>query len=1039
MAETRIKISADVGQALPAFQQLADKYENLVKQGKEFVKAADPSIAASAATAKAMGQFDAVAKRIIAKNAEIAKNFGLTGKQAGEASAKELTAAFERTARDVGNRFGAAAEAAFRAQRPRWEAIGVSTGKAVSDGVDKSVKFDFTKVQSGLDKLVKVGLAAGAAIAGAFTALAVTSVKVGADFQAQMTSVGIVSGASADGLAKLTAQARELGRVLPVSAAEAASAQMVLAQAGKSTNDILALTPAVTQLAISQNYNLASSAEMLASTMTVFNIAMEDAGDVTDIFNNAANNSQLTMSDLQEVLQKVGPVAKVSGVSLLQLSSAAAALADSNIKGAMAGTALRGILSRLVDPPKEAADALQKLGVVVTDATGKIRPLEDIFKDLNAAGITAADSVRIFGVEALSAGSVLAAQSGNLNKYEQALSKTGTTAENVAKQMEDPTTRFKALQSAIADINIEIFDQLKGRLIDTTLNFTDLTNVIGEWIKQNNLAGGSLDAFLNGLGVSKISVEGLKTALANINVTEVFEQFKEAGRIFANFGSALTAIPWTLLISNVDKLFYLWSSGRVISFGADTLVFVKSLTALTALAPKLAGVTLGVAALGTAIVGAAAATTFTIAKLVVAYQKLQSIQAENSTFIPLDAQAYTAAVNGSAEALATLPPHLQALITKNRELNKEQTTQLSVMTMLSDKMKANATETSKQVSANEQLKTTIADIVGEYNAMKDKLSKQAIELNISTKELDKTLSTQMTELVKNAGTALEQKGFGALATPAIIAGLKAQGVKWGDAVSEGLQLEKLKSNLKGLQELDLTPKIGDVWTELVNGTQGAIDDIAKSANNPMLKRSFVDAFRDMGKKSGNALFSELANAMDKIDARAKKKEAEQKALSRYSAAQEDIAAGRAQVMGTEYIDVDGKRREQMIVWLKDLKEKVKVLVPDINAEASKLGEIVQDEADKGKFEKLIGDPQAAIDKVQAALDQLVEKVSASGTDIAGGISGALAQNTPQIAAQGAKDAAAYTKAWNANIKLKTGVSDVGTAATNTIAENGGIL
>ena len=48
----------------------------------------------------------------------------------------------------------------------------------------------------------------------------------------------------------------------------------------------------------------------------------------------------------------------------------------------MAGTALRGAITRLLNPTAEAGEILHDMGVTVMDAEGKMRPLVDIVGQL---------------------------------------------------------------------------------------------------------------------------------------------------------------------------------------------------------------------------------------------------------------------------------------------------------------------------------------------------------------------------------------------------------------------------------------------------------------------------------------------------------------------------------------------------------------------------------------------------------------------------------------------------------------------------------
>ena len=179
-------------------------------------------------------------------------------------------------------------------------------------------------------------------IGGAISGVVKSALDVGGGFETQMTRVKIISGATGEELDLLTKKAREMGESLPITAQEAAAAMELMAQRGTQAHDILASVADVSNLAISQNVDMASAAELLGSTMTNFGIAVEDASKVTDIFNNASNQSALSMSKLSESLKYVAPVAATAGMSLEQTIAAMEVLANSGLEGSMIGTGLSG-------------------------------------------------------------------------------------------------------------------------------------------------------------------------------------------------------------------------------------------------------------------------------------------------------------------------------------------------------------------------------------------------------------------------------------------------------------------------------------------------------------------------------------------------------------------------------------------------------------------------------------------------------------------------------------------------------------------------
>ena len=113
-----------------------------------------------------------------------------------------------------------------------------------SSGIEKGLK--------SLGNITAKGLkAATATIAGTATALSVVSaaaIKVGSDFEAQMSRVEAISGATGEEFERLRQQAIDLGADTAFSASQAAEGMENLAAAGFTTNEIMNAMPGMLNL-----------------------------------------------------------------------------------------------------------------------------------------------------------------------------------------------------------------------------------------------------------------------------------------------------------------------------------------------------------------------------------------------------------------------------------------------------------------------------------------------------------------------------------------------------------------------------------------------------------------------------------------------------------------------------------------------------------------------------------------------------------------------------------------------------------------------
>lgn len=365
-------------------------------------------------------------------------------------------------------------------------------------------------------------------VARAVSGVMKSALSIGGGFEAQMTSVKIISGATAEELDKLTAKAREMGATLPITAKDAAQAMELLAQRGTQAKDILVTVADVSALAISQNVDMASAADLLGSTMTNFGIAVQDAAKVTDIFNNACNQSALSMSKIINAMKYVGPAAGAVGMDLTEAVSALEVLTNAGLTGEMAGAGLALVLNKL-------ASASHVLGVDTKNLDGSMRSLKDIFSELQKKGFSLADATALFGMRGNKAALALAKYSASLEQNQANLQKWGATQSAVTEKMKTWTNIWNSFQSATEEFHIEVFEQIKEQAKDAVGSFAELTRIFSKWVGDTKIAGQALNAFLNGLGFNIPSNESFQKLLNSFNVQSFLDSVQ-------SFGSALKGI-----------------------------------------------------------------------------------------------------------------------------------------------------------------------------------------------------------------------------------------------------------------------------------------------------------------------------------------------------------------------------------------------------------------------------------------------------------------------------------------------------------------
>lgn len=100
-------------------------------------------------------------------------------------------------------------------------------------------------------------------------------VSAGASYEQQMSKVKALSGASAQEMKLLDAQAKELGSTTKFSASEAADGMAFLGMAGYKTKDIMSAMPGLLDLAAAGALDLGQAADITSNIMAGFGLSAE--------------------------------------------------------------------------------------------------------------------------------------------------------------------------------------------------------------------------------------------------------------------------------------------------------------------------------------------------------------------------------------------------------------------------------------------------------------------------------------------------------------------------------------------------------------------------------------------------------------------------------------------------------------------------------------------------------------------------------------------------------------------------------------------
>lgn len=283
-----------------------------------------------------------------------------------------------------------------------------SLGSRGSSPVGKATS-GLSSLVGGLGAIAPAGLAVGAALTGVVAGIRLL-IGASSDLNAQLANVRAVTAATAEEMRLMKEEARRLGADTKFSSAQAAAGMEQLGKAGFNTGEIIATLPGVLSLAAAENAEMGRTADIVTNIMGQMGLQAADTSRIVDVLAKTSSISATNLEQTSLVFQYAGPLARELGIDIEGLSGTIAVLANNGIKGEKAGTALRGIMSTLLNPTDAAREAMGRLGVEIQGVDGEMRPMVDIIGDvenaLKAGGgsfETTKDIAKAFGQEASSA------------------------------------------------------------------------------------------------------------------------------------------------------------------------------------------------------------------------------------------------------------------------------------------------------------------------------------------------------------------------------------------------------------------------------------------------------------------------------------------------------------------------------------------------------------------------------------------------------------------------------------------------------------
>lgn len=244
---------------------------------------------------------------------------------------------------------------------------------------------NFRGLQSAGESLSSIGATLTAGVTAPIVALGASVVKTQMDFEASMSKVQALSGATSSELEKMKETAIDLGGSTIYSASECADAMGYMALAGWDAQESIDGLPGILNLAAASGMDLAQASDMCTDYLSAFGLSAADSSRMADVLAYAQANSNTTTEMLGEAFKNCAVNAHNAGMSLEETTSILGKLADQGLKGSEAGTALNAVIRDLTQHMENGQIKIGDTSIAVQDANGNFRSMTDIIGDVTKA------------------------------------------------------------------------------------------------------------------------------------------------------------------------------------------------------------------------------------------------------------------------------------------------------------------------------------------------------------------------------------------------------------------------------------------------------------------------------------------------------------------------------------------------------------------------------------------------------------------------------------------------------------------------------
>ncbi len=356
------------------------------------------------------------------------------------------------------------------------------------------------------------------------------------EYDETLTRTMMVTGMTRDEVNGLTSSYSDLANQLKSTTKDVAAAQLVFYQQGLGTSDAMKMTEASLAIAKTGGIEAGEAADRLTAAVKGYQMAAGDAMNIADKMSALDAAAASSVDELTVAMQKSASQANMAGLSLdsymayLSTMQEVTREAPENI-----GTAMKSITSRMQEISdigkveedgttfNNVAKALNSIGISAVDATGTLRPLQEIFDELGPQWASLDRNHQAYVATVLAGNRQQSRFIALMDNYDRALELT-TVSQNAAGESAKQLRAYdEGLEASFVALN-NAWQQFATSIADSSAikAVVDLLTSLVETV--NRLPDGLIQAvtLFKGFSVGMNTFKAVRDSFANTPFSDIF-------------------------------------------------------------------------------------------------------------------------------------------------------------------------------------------------------------------------------------------------------------------------------------------------------------------------------------------------------------------------------------------------------------------------------------------------------------------------------------------------------------------------------------